>query len=101
MMAELRAKMERKDSIKAVKDSITQNTPRILETYAVPDSMQYKRLLMWNHDRYFNELKLQTQDTSYNYHFRDLPYAKEDINANWLGVSGSAVQYFDWFKREG
>lgn len=100
-MAEMRAKMERKDSIKAVKDSITQNTPRILETYAVPDSMQYKRLLMWNHDRYFNELKLQTQDTSYNYHFRDLPYAKEDINANWLGVSGSAVQYFDWFKREG
>ena len=31
-MAEMRAKMERKDSIKAVKDSITQNTPRILET---------------------------------------------------------------------
>ena len=99
-LAKMDSLMHRKDSIRAVKDSIIESTPRILETYAVPDSMQYKRLIMWDHDRNFNNIRLQTQDTSYNYHFNDYPFFKEDVNATYLGVSGSPVQTFDFFKRE-
>lgn len=36
-----------KDSLIAIRDSIRENTPRILETFAVPDSMFYKRILTW------------------------------------------------------
>ncbi len=98
-MAEMRAKMERKDSLKAYKDSIVAATPRILETYAIPDSMQYKRLILWHHDRYFNDVDLQKFDTTYNYHFNDYPFLKDDVNATYLGVVGSAVQQYDYFKR--
>ena len=36
-----------KDSIKLVRDSIIENTPRILETAWMPDSLYYKRLITW------------------------------------------------------
>ena len=38
-IAAMNRKMEVKDSLRAVKDSIISATPRILETFAVPDSM--------------------------------------------------------------
>lgn len=100
LIAEANAKIARKDSIKAYKDSVLSATPRILETYAIPDSMHYKRIIMWEHDRYNGDVELQKIDTTYNYHFNDYPFFKEDVNATWLGVSGTPVQYYDYFKRE-
>ena len=99
-IAAINKKMAEKDSLKAVKDSIISATPRILETFAVADSLQYKRILMWKHDRYFHDLNLQKFDTTYNYHFYDYPFMKEDLNTTWLGISGSPEQSFNFFKRE-
>ena len=92
--------LHRKDSIKARKDSIIAATPRILDTYILPDSLQYKRLITWTHDRRFNDLELHKHDTSYNAHYNDFPFFQEDVNATHLGISGSAVEYYDFFKRK-
>ncbi len=100
MMARVDSILNAKDSIRAYKDSVISATPRILETYAVPDSMQYKRLITWTHDRYFNNVELHEQDTSYNYHFNDYPFFKTDINASYLGVIGSPVQTYNFFRRD-
>ena len=94
-------KMEVKDSLRAVKDSIISATPRILETFALADSMHYKRIVVWKHDRKFHDINLQKFDTTYNFHFNEYPFFKEDVNTTWLGVSGSAEQSFNYFKREG
>ena len=102
LIAAANRKMEIKDSIKAYKDSVIQNTPRILSTFALPDSMQYKRIITWNADRNFVDLKnlrVQVEDTSYNRNFYEYPFLKEDINASWLGVAGSPVQLYNFFKR--
>ena len=98
-IAELNRKMEVKDSIKAAKDSVIAATPRILETFAIPDSMQYKRIISWNEDRYFHDINLKELDTTYNYHFNEYPFYKEDINTTWLGVSGSPEMTYNYFKR--
>ena len=103
LIAAANRKLEIKDSIKARKDSITLATPRVLETFAFPDSMHYKRIVTWKHDRDFHnmvELRDQWADTSYNVHFFDYPFMKKDIGATWLGVAGSPVQYYNYFKRE-
>ena len=42
LIAAANRKMEIKDSIRAYKDSVIQATPRILETFAIPDSLHYK-----------------------------------------------------------
>lgn len=84
--------LEVKDSIRAVRDSIAESRPRILETFALPDSMQYKRIVKWNTDRMFNTLKPQKADTSYNYWFNDLPFMREEVGATYLGTSGSPIQ---------
>ena len=89
-----------KDSIKRRRDSIIQNTPRILETAWLPDSLYYKRLVTWKHDRYFNRVEPFVWDTTANYHFHDYPYLKQDIGGTFLGMTGSAVQTYDFFKRE-
>lgn len=99
-IAAMNRKMEVKDSIRTAKDSIISSTPRILETFAVPDSMHYKRIITWKHDRKFHDVNLQKFDTTYNYHFYDYPFFKEDVNTTWLGVSGSPEQSFNYFKRE-
>lgn len=90
-----------KDSIRAVRDSIAEATPRILDTYAVPDSMQYRRIITWNVEPLFCDVRLRSFDTSYNYRFNDLRYMREDVNASTLGISGSPVQYYDFTKRGG
>lgn len=102
-----RLKMARADSLRKVReerqnirDSLIEVTPRILETYAVPDSMQYKRLLTWRLDRDFGHLRTFSYDTSYNYRFHDYPFRRNDVNAAWLGVAGAPLQYYDFFKRE-
>ena len=89
----------RKDSIKNRKDSIVKNTPRILETAFLPDSLYYKRLIAWKHDRMYNNVEVIEWDTTSNYHFNDYPFMREDIGATWLGMTGSAVQTFNYFKR--
>ncbi|MBO8478999.1 MAG: putative porin [Bacteroidetes bacterium] len=100
LMARMDSILNRRDSIIAARDSIIAATPRILETYAVPDSMQYKRLITWTHDRYFNNVELHSQDTTYNYHFYDYSFYKEDTEVSYLGVIGSPVQTYNFFKRE-
>lgn len=103
LIAEARRKMEIKDSIRARKDSIIEATPRILETFAIPDSMHYKRIITWKHDQDFHdmvELRDQVSDTSFNNNFFDYPFYKDDVNAVWLGVAGSPMESFNFFKRD-
>ena len=88
-----------KDSLKAHRDSVKEATPRILETFAVPDSLKYKRIISWTHGREFHKMDISEPDTSYNHWVHDYPFYRKDVNATWLGVAGSAVQYYDWFNR--
>lgn len=89
-----------RDSLKAIRDSIAENKPRVLDTYAVPDSMQFKRIITWNVDPMFGNVRLQKLDTGYNYRFNELRFAREDVNASYLGISGSPVQYYDFTRRK-
>lgn len=89
-----------KDSLKAIRDSIRENTPRVLETFAVPENMQFKRIITWKKDPLFNDVRLHEIDTSYNHWFNDYPFMREDVNVTYLGIAGSPVQNFDAFKRK-
>lgn len=89
-----------RDSIKMVKDSIRLATPRILETYAIPDSLHYKRIIVFNSDNHFNKLTQRGLDTTFNDWNTEYPFFKEDINGTYLGTIGSATQYFNFFKRK-
>ena len=103
LIAAANRKVEIKDSLKTVKDSIRDARLRVLETFAVPDSLHYKRIITWTHERDFNnlvEVRDMDPDTSYRRSFNDYLFFNEDLNASWLGVSGSPVQLYDWFKRE-
>ena len=100
--AQLR-KLEIKDSIRAHKDSIIEATPRVLETFAFPDSLHYKRIVTWKHDRDFHNmvnLRDQWADTSFNVSFFDYPFMKENVGVSWLGVAGSPVEPYNFFKRD-
>ena len=102
LIAQANRKIAIKDSIRARKDSIIENTPRILETFAFPDSMKYKRIVTWTHDRDFHnivDLRDQSPDSCFNKNFNDYPFLKQDVNATWLGVIGAPVQLNDYFKR--
>ena len=98
------AKMDRdkarKDSLQTIRDSILKNTPRILETFALADSMQYKRIVRWTHEQEFHKITQVPADTGFNYRFYDYPFMRKDVNATWLGVAGSPVQYYNWFNRK-
>lgn len=91
--------LARKDSLKAIKDSLIEVTPRILETFAIDDSLQYKRLFSWTHERYFHQITRHDVDTTFNYRFNDYPFMRDDLNATFLGVAGSPVQPYNFFKR--
>lgn len=90
----------RKDSIQHRRDSIIQNTPRILETAFLPDSLYYKRLVAWHHDTYFNKVEPFQWDTTADYHFYDYPFMHKDAGASWQGMPGSAVQSYNFFRRD-
>jgi len=103
-------KMKRKkvvsDSLKAIKDakqdvrdSIRENTPRILDSFSIPDSLQYKRIISWQVDQDFHDVHAAVPDTGYNHYFYDYAFRREDVNSTWLGVAGSAVQPYNWFRR--
>ena len=90
----------RQDSLQHIKDSIRQNTPRILETAFLPDSLYYKRLVTWKHNRLWNSVETFQWDTTANYHFYDYPFMRKDVGVSWLGMPGSAVQTYNYFKRD-
>ena len=92
-------KMKR-DSIRKHTDSIIRNTPRILDTYLFADSIKYTRIFSWKHDTYLNNQEVLKIDTTFNYHFHDLPFHRDDINAQYLGVSGSAALPFNYHNRQ-
>ncbi len=82
------------------RDSVIKNTPRILETFVLPDSLWYKRIVSWTHNQDNNEITLRTIDTGYNYHFFENPIQKDDVDAVYLGVIGSASQQYNYFRRK-
>lgn len=88
-----------KDSLKAYTDSVKEARIRIIDAFALPDSMKYKRIVTWTHEREFHKMDIRTPDTSYNYWVHDYPIFRNDVNANWLGVAGSAAQSYNWFNR--
>ena len=88
-----------KEEKQAVRDSIRESTPRILEAFAIPEEMQYKRIITWNIDPDFHKVEAEVPDTSYNYYFYDYAFRRQDVNSTWLGVAGSPVQNYDYFKR--
>lgn len=90
----------RRDSIRHVKDSIRQATPRVLETYIVPDSLKYKRILYWNSDPATNAMHFVRPDTTFNDWYTEIPFLKEDVNASYLGLAGSAALPYNYFKRK-
>ena len=102
----INAKLHRADSIAEVKqqkkdlrDSILEATPRVLQTFAMADSLQYKRIIRWTHDRQFHQITNISPDTTYNERFHDYPYLRKDVGATWLGTPGSALQTYDFFQR--
>ncbi len=90
-----------KDSLQAIRDSIRQNTPRILETGFLADSLYYKRLVSWRHGSLFNTVETFDWDTTANYHFYDYPFMRDgEAGASWLGMPGSAYQSYNFFHRD-
>ena len=98
-LAEADSIQKLKQKAKDERDSIIEYTPRILETFALNDTMQYKRIIEWTVDQDFHRLDVKVPDTTYNAHYYDYPFFRKDVNATWLGVPGSPVQYYNWFNR--
>lgn len=82
------------------KDSLIRNTPRVLDTYVFADSIINTRIFSWQHNTHFNYLETTKIDTTFNYHFHDLPFQRNDINGQYLGMSGSAALPYNYFKRQ-
>ena len=99
-LAELKLRQRQKDSLQTHRDSVRAATPRILETFALTDYLQYKRLIAWERDRNFHKLDPYVPDTTANYWFHDYPFLRKDVGAAWLGVAGSPVQSYDFFQRK-
>lgn len=93
-------KREIRDSIRARKDSIIRATPRLLDTYLFGGEVTNQRMFVWTTDGYFNNPTVINPDTTYNDNFHELPYLKDDAGAVYLGVAGSAMLPYNYFKRE-
>ena len=65
-LAEMDSLRKLEEDKKAYKDSVIEYTPRILSTFAVPDSMQYKRIIEWTVDQDFHRIDVKEPDTTYN-----------------------------------
>ena len=61
--------------------------------------MQYKRIIQWTHEREFHKMDVREPDTNFNFRFYDYPFYRKDVNATWLGVAGSPLQYYNYFNR--
>lgn len=86
--------------LRAYRDSVRIATPRIIESFVLPDSLKYKRTIAWTADMNFNEIKFEEIQNRYNHHFFDYPFYKKDVNADYLGTVGSPAQPHNYFKRE-
>ena len=89
-----------RDSLKAIQDSIRWESTKTLETYVLPDSLWFKRIITWNHEQSLNNVTVINSDTTYNENFYDYPFMKRDVGATYLGISGSATQLHNFFKRD-
>ena len=99
-MAEMDSLKAIREEKQAVKDSIRENTPRILETFAVPESLYFKRIIAWELDPDFQKMNPAVPDTTFNKYFYDYAFRRADVNSTWLGVAGSPVQNYNWFRRD-
>ncbi|MBQ8646319.1 MAG: putative porin [Bacteroidales bacterium] len=88
-----------RDSVWNYKDSVLRHTPRILYTYVFDNATKDKRMFLWNADTYFNKPVSIKPDTTFHEWFSEQPHQRYDAGANYLGVSGSAMQYNNWFLR--
>ncbi len=88
-----------RDSIRAYRDSVIRNTPRLLHTYVFDDTTKFKRMFLWNADTYFNKPVSVDPDTTFTEWYNETPYERNDVGATYLGVAGSAMQYHNWFMR--
>lgn len=88
-----------RDSVWAYKDSVLRNTPPVLHTYVFDDTTKFKRMFLWNADTWFNKPVNIDPDTTFHDWFSEQPHQKYDASATWLGVSGSAMLYNNWFLR--
>lgn len=103
----LKAQIHYKDSIrqhrideKERRDSAREAVPRVLETFALPETLQFKRIIHWTVNQDFHDLNVSEPDTTFNYHYHDYPFLRQDVNATWLGVAGSPVQTYNFFLRD-
>lgn len=85
---------------KEERDSIRASIPRVIETFVIPDTMYYRRIIVWTSDKRFNEFHETGLDTTANSNYYEQPMMKKDISGTWLGPSGSAALYHNWFLRE-
>ncbi|HOR12151.1 MAG TPA: hypothetical protein PKV47_07570, partial [Bacteroidales bacterium] len=92
------SRQKRKEE-KAIADSIYRSTFHMLETYVVPDSLRYRRVISWVNEDYFNTLTFKQIDTNINSRFYDYAYMREDVGAVTLGTAGSPSLAFNFFKR--
>ena len=88
-----------RDERVAYRDSVREHTPRVLSTFAMPEEMQYKRIISWTVDQDFHRISPEVPDTSYNRWYYDYAWRHKDVNASWLGVAGSPVQFYNYTLR--
>jgi hypothetical protein len=93
-------KREERVKQRALRDSLRRTRPLILETYILPDSLKYKRLITWKHDSYLNGITMLNPDTTYNENFYDLPLFRKDVGFTYLGTAGSAAVTHNYFLRD-
>lgn len=90
-----------RDEKVAYRDSVRENTPRVLSTFAIPEDMHYKRIISWTVDRDFHRIEnLAVPDTSFNRWYYDFAWRHKDVNASWLGVPGSPMQFYNYNLRK-
>lgn len=91
---------EKRREEKAIADSIYKSTFHSLDTYVVPDSLLYRRVISWTHEEYYNDLYFKQIDTNINSNFHDYAHMKKDVGAVYPGTAGSPVLTHNFFKRE-
>lgn len=72
---------------------------KILETYLFTDSLYKQRVWSWIYDPYFNGVEVVGLDTTLATNKTELPFYKDDVGATYLGITGSATQLHNYFKR--
>ncbi len=95
-----KAEKEKRDSVNYTRDSTRWSQPRILTSYIIPDTLKYRRLITWKHDALFNNIEMISPDTTFHENYQVYPFMRKDVGGTYLGVSGSATQTHNFFKRE-